>query len=270
MEADVEHLRPLQPLERPRALVDAEQEVAAPLRHEDRGRDRPELRDARARSGPRPHRRRVAREGGQCQRSERGISARVGDRAREPGDEAGLHETLRRERGEEIRPRLDGDHRGPRNACDERVEDRAAAVGDAPGADLRVGDVRPCGQPVVDRTRVRDLARAVDPDEAAGLSVASCVEGEDGVALSRQPVALDQGVHLLAVAREPVKEHERRPASGRRRAVGEVERRGDRRAVVHRDREVLLRSGGAGGLAAGEDECGRQRREDDLHHGAQG
>ncbi len=107
-------------------------------------------------------------------------SRRVGrDRAREPGDEAGLHEPLRHERRVEIGPRLDRRDRRPRHAGDERVEDRAAAVGDAPGADLRVGDVRTRGEPVVDRARVGDLARAVDPDEPARLAVAAGVERED-------------------------------------------------------------------------------------------
>ena len=57
---------------------------------------------------------------------------------------------------------LDGDHRRPRDAGDERVEHRPAAVGDSPGADLRVDDVGTRREPGVDRARVRDLAREVE------------------------------------------------------------------------------------------------------------
>ena len=100
----------------------------------------------------------------------------AGSSRREPSDDPGLHETLRHERRVEVGPRLDRHDRGPRDAGDERVEDRAAAVRDAPGADLRVGDVRARGEPVADRADVRDLARAVDPDEPARLAVPARVE----------------------------------------------------------------------------------------------
>ncbi len=86
------------------------------------------------------------------------------------------------------------------------------------------------------------------------------IERENGVALSRDAVALDERVHLLPVAREPVEEDDGRPAAGRCSAIGKVERRCDRNAVVHRDRDVLLRSRGAGGFAGDEDESRRKRR----------
>ena len=86
-----------------------------------------------------------------------------------PATSTRLDETLRHERGVEVGPRLHRDDRSPRHARDERVEDRAAAVGDAPGADLRIRDVRPRGEPVANGPRIGDLPRAVDPDEPAGL-----------------------------------------------------------------------------------------------------
>ncbi len=189
VEADVQHLRALRTARKARvAWSMPNRKSRRPCAMKTGRRDGAELRDARARGGPRPHRRRIPCEGRRLSRASSDGSRRVSrDRAREPGDEAGLHETLRHERGEEIGPRLDRDHRGPRHAGDERVEDRAAAVGDAPGADPRVGDVRPRGEPVVYRARVGDLARAVDPDEAAGLAVSARVEGEDGVALPVNP-----------------------------------------------------------------------------------
>ena len=108
--------------------------------------------------------------------------------------------------------------------------------------------------------RVGDLARAVDPDEPAGLAVPAGVEGEDRVAPAREPVSLDERVHLLPVAGEPVQEDDRRPAACGRRAVRDVQRRGDRDAVVHPDGDVLPGRRRPRGFAGDEDERGCDRR----------
>ena len=60
---------------------------------------------------------------------------------------------------------------GPGHSGDERVEDAAAAVGDAPGADLRVRDIGPGGEPGLHGADVGDLAWAVDSDEPTRLAV---------------------------------------------------------------------------------------------------
>ncbi len=270
VQADVQLLRARQPRERIRSLVDPEEKVAAPLRHEHGRRHRPELREARARGGPRLHDRHLARERRRLHRIERRIAPLGRDRAREAGDEARLDEPLRHQCGVEIGPRLDRDHGRPRDAGHERVEDRSAPVGDAPGADLRVGHVGPRGEPVEHLPRVRDLPRPVDADEPAGLPVPSCVEGEDCVSARERRIALDQRVHLLAVARDAVEEDDGRPAARRWGAVREVESRGERDAVVRRDRDVLLGRDRAVCIAGDEDECRRERGEQGLHHGAQG
>ena len=80
------------------------------------------------------------------------------------------------------------------------------------------------GEPGVDRPRVGDLARAVDRDEPSRLTVPARIEGQEDVALPGETGRLDERVHLLLVPREAVQEDERRPAAGRRGAVGEVER----------------------------------------------
>ena len=187
-----------------------------------------------------------------------------------PATRPDFDEPLRHQCGVEIGPRLDRDHGRPRDAGHERVEDRSAPVGDAPGADLRVGDVGPRGEPVEHLPRVRDLPRPVDADEPAGLPVPSCVEGEDCVSARERRIALDQRVHLLAVARDAVEEDDGRPAARRWGAVREVESRGERDAVVRRDRDVLLGRDRAVCIAGDEDECRRERGEQGLHHGAQG
>ena len=112
----------------------------------------------------------------------------------------------------------------------------------------------------MDRAGVGDLARAVDPDEAARLPVAARVEREHGEVALRQAVRGEDRVHDLAVLGEPVQEDDRRPASRRSGAVREVKRRRDRHAVVHRDRQVLPRLRRPGGLADEEDEAGRDGR----------
>jgi hypothetical protein len=86
------------------------------------------------------------------------------------------------------------------------------------------------------------------------------IEGKHGIAAGERAEALRKCVHLLAVAREPVQEDDPRPPSGGRRAVGEVQRRRDRDAVVHRDGDVQLRRGGRGGVADEEGERACQRR----------
>ena len=141
--------------------------------------DRAELREARALVRPRLDGGDVPGERGRLHRGERRIALLRRDRAGEAGDEARLHEALRHERGVEVGPRLDREDRRPRDTGDERVEDRAAAVGDSPGADLRVRDVGPRREPVADGAGVRHLARAVDPDEPARLAVTARVEGQD-------------------------------------------------------------------------------------------
>jgi hypothetical protein len=108
--------------------------------------------------------------------------------------------------------------------------------------------------------RVGDLARAVDPDEPSGLAMSPGVEREDRVAPSRESVSLDERVHLLPVAGEPVEEDDRRPTACWRRAVRDVERRGDRDAVVHPDGDVLPGRGRSGGFAGDQDEGGDNRR----------
>jgi hypothetical protein len=108
--------------------------------------------------------------------------------------------------------------------------------------------------------RVGDLARPVDPDEPSRVSVSPRVEGEDRVAPAREAVALDERVHLLAVPGEAVQEDDGGPTSGGRRAVRQVERRGDRDAVVHRDRDVQLCRWRSGGVADEEGERACQRR----------
>ncbi len=151
VEAEVERLRPAQALERERPLVDSEQEVTSPLRHEDGGRDRSELREARALGRPWTDGSHVPGERRQCQRSQGRIAFRLGNRAGEAGDEPGLHKALRHQRGVEVRPRLDCDDRSPGHARDERIERRAASERVSEGADFRVSDVRPGGEPRVRR-----------------------------------------------------------------------------------------------------------------------
>ena len=158
VQADVQHLRAAVQLpECARALIDSEEEVTPPLRHEDRRRHRAELGQARARGGPGLHGRLYSPANAAAVARRRATDRvhRIGNRAREPGDEAGLHEPLRHERRVEIGPRLDRRDSRPRNAGHERVEDCAAAVGDAPGADHRVRDVRTRGEPVVHRRACR-------------------------------------------------------------------------------------------------------------------
>ena len=270
VQTDVERLRSLQPLERSRTLVDAEQEVAPSLCHEHRRRHRPELREARARVRPGLDRRGVPGERGCLHRGERRVALLCRDGAREPRDESGLHEPLGHERGVEVGPRLHGHDRRPRNAGDEGVEDRAAAVRDSPGADLRIRDVRPSCEPVANGARVSDLARPVDSHQPARLAVSAGIEREDGESLTGDAISLYERVHLLAVAGKPVQEHDRRPAACRNRAIREVERRGDRDAVVHRDRDVLPGGLRSRRFADDEDERGHEHREPDLQHDPEG
>ena len=191
--------------------------------------------------------------GGVADREHLGVDALRVERAEEAGDHAGLREPLREERVAEVGPAHRDLERGPRHAGRERVPRRAAAVGDAPAADPRVGDVRPVAQPGEDRLHVGDLLRAVDPDQPARLPVAARVVGEHGDSARRCPSAWATASPVLArSAAEAVHEDHRRPAAGRRRAVGQRQRRGERRPVGGRDRHVLLgeRAGGPGGESA--------------------
>ena len=90
--------------------------------------------------------------------------------------------------------------------------------------------------------------------------MAASIESKDCEPQPADAVALDERVHRLPVAGEPVEEDDRRPAAGSRCPVGNVKRGGDLDAVVHRDHQVLLRRGGARCLAGDEDESGRDRR----------
>ena len=81
--------------------------------------------------------------------------------------------------------------------------------------------------------QVGHLARPVERDEPARRAVAARVVGENGVALVDQEALRDRR-HARARAAEAVEEHDRGPAAGGRRPVREVERRGERHAVVHR------------------------------------
>ena len=193
---------------------------------------RPELRQATIAPQPRTDGCDVAREGGVRVASSEGSRRSAGIEPEKPNDDAGLREALRHQRGVEVGPGLDADDGSPRHSRRERVEHGAAAVGDAPGADLRVGDVGPGREPVEDGPRVGDLAWTVDPDEPAGLAVTTRVERQDRVVVAAKAVSLDERVHLLAVAAEPVQEDDRGPAAGRGRAVRGRKRRCDRHAVA--------------------------------------
>ena len=122
-----------------------------------------------------------------------------------------------------------------------RVPDRAAAVGDAPGADAVVGHVGACGKPAERLPHVGDLARPVDRHEPAGVAVAPRVDGEHRVLVAWEERLLGERVHPLPVATEPVEEHDRRPASCGHGAVRDVQRRGQGQPIARRDGHVLLR-----------------------------
>ena len=211
-------------------VLHAEGEVAAALHHEDRRLDAFQGRERRACGGERQHRRKAPGVGGIADREHLRVDALRVERAEEAGDHAGLREPLREERVAEVDPAHRDLERGPRNTGRERVPRRAAAVGDAPAADPRVGDVRPVAQPREDRLHVGDLLRAVDPDQPARLPVPARVVGEHGEAVADAHLLGDRE-RARAVAAEAVHEDHRRPAAGRRRAVGQRQRRGERRPV---------------------------------------
>ena len=112
--------------------------------------------------------------------------------------------------------------------CDGAEPGLAAAVRDAPGADVEVVDVGPRRELGLERAEVGDLAGTGDRDEAAGVAVAADVVGQDGVSLVDE-VGLGAGVHAEPVAAEAVEHDHAGPAGGRLRAVREVERRGELR-----------------------------------------
>ena len=93
------------------------------------------------------------------------------------------------------------------------------------------------------------------PTSPPDCAVAARVEGQDRVVLPDETVRVASVFICSRFAGEPVQEDDRRPARGGRRAVGQVERRRDRDAVVHRDRDVLPREvADAARLADEEDE----------------
>ena len=89
--------------------------------------------------------------------------ARV-DRLREAGDDPGLRDVLRPERGVEVGPGLDHLGRLVRDAGREPVPRLAAAVGDAPGADLRVAHLGKAGEERRTSRARRDVVGAGEPD----------------------------------------------------------------------------------------------------------
>ncbi len=248
---EVAHVQALGPLQQPVAglrLGDVEGEVAAALEHEHRRRHLPELRPARARVGPGPDGAEVR--AGQrvvADREHRWVQSILRHRVEEPEDDAGLREALRGEGAIEVGPRLDGLGRRPGHALDERAQDGAAAEREPPGTDLGSVDLGARGEPAEHGLHVGDLARAVDRDEPARFAVAAGIDREHR---ERAGECLGQEGQVLALAAEAVEHDDRRVAGRRRSGARLVERGGEVDAVVHPQRELLLRVGG--GPAGGE------------------
>jgi hypothetical protein len=96
--------------------------------------------------------------------------------------------------------------------------------------------------------------------------VATGVEGQHRVVAADEAGAVGEEVHVLALAGEAVQEDDGRPAARGRSAFGKEERRSQSDAVVHRDRQLLLRRrAGRPGLQQQSDPGGG-RRQPPFHH----
>jgi len=242
--AEVEELRPFQAPERGDRLVVPEHEVAAALEHQRRRGQGPDQRQRRTLGGER-------REPVEVRAVEAGVPQPGQVRRQLPGrdlvqqalDHSRLRQPVREERGGEVGPGLPDLDCGERNAPRRGQPCRAAAVRDAPRADVTAVDVRPRREPRLERAKVGNLARAGDRDGAAGAAVAARIVGEDRVTAADE-VGLGEQVHLAAAAPQAVEHDDAWPACSRRRAVGEVQRGRDSDAVVHDGGAVRLRERG--------------------------
>ena len=157
----------------------------------------------------------------------------------EPEHDSRLRDVLWPERGVEVGPRLDDFCCLVVDALCEAVPGLAAAVGDAPGADVGVAHLGEGAEEGAHRDLVGGLARARELDAARRRAVAASGVGERGVAVRDEDLR-DRG-HAVLRAAEAVQDDDAGPAAGRCRSVRLVEVVGDRGAVLHRPGAGLLR-----------------------------
>ena len=154
------------------------------------------------------------------------------DGLREPEHDPRLRDVLWPERGVEVGPGLDDFCCLVVDALCEAVPGLAAAVRDAPGADVGVAHLGEGAEEGAHRDLVGGLARPGELDATRRRAVAASGVGERGVAVRDEDLR-DRG-HAVLRAAEAVQDDDAGPAAGRCRSVRLVEVVGDRGAVLHR------------------------------------